>query len=245
MTTSVLRRTSHALMILVALSATAQTVRGQITVSLSGEEDGGSASILWTTRPLMAFGLSHHQFQSAHWTYGTMSYGWRSARWITQAEANLGAGKSNDSFSYSVFRLSATREIFPARLYLEIEDRYLDIDLLRGNLVRGGVLWFPDQDWTISSSVYGSTGGNLGMRYVTARLDRNPSPAGFLVGATVGRSEPGFFRELAEAPPGSSREIFGGVSFLTSSGKAMIVVSSSRTGDDDRLRASVSWTFAD
>lgn len=234
-----------AVLILFFLIAVPRPAGGQVTVSLSGEEDGASASIHWLTRPVLAFGLSHHQYRNAHWTYVTMSYARRLPGWITQAEADLGAGKAESSFPYRMIRLSATREVVPGRLYLEIEDRYLEIDRLRGNLVRGGVNWFASDAWSLSSSVYASTGGNLGMRYLTARADRTPAPLGFLAGATVGRSEPGFFRELSEAPPGSSREVFGGLTFLTSSGKAMIVLSAARTGNDDRVRASVSWTFAD
>lgn len=232
-------------MLFVLLVAVPHPAGGQVTVSLSGEEDGASASVLWPTGPRLAFGLSHHQYRSAHWTYVTMNHVRRLPGWIAQAGADLGAGKAVSSFPYRVIRLSLTREILPGQLYLEIEDRYLGIDRLRGNLVRGGVNWLASDAWTLSSSVYVSTGGNLGMRYLTARADRIPAPVGLLAGATVGRSEPGFFRELSEAPAGSSREVFGGLTFLTSSGKAMIVLSSARTGNDDRVRATVSWTFAD
>jgi len=230
------------ILVVLALSPPADA---QVTLSLSGEQDGASASVLWINGPRLAYGLSHNRFRGAEWTYGTATYTWRKARWITQAEANLGAGRAEESFPYRVFRLSATREVVPARLYVDVEQRFLNIDRLRGNLLRGGLTWLASPEWMFSSSVYGSLGGNLEMRYLTARIDQNPSPIGLLAGASVGRSESGYFREPGLALPGSSSEFFGGVSFLTRSGKGTFIVSSTTTESDDRLRASVSWTFAD
>jgi hypothetical protein len=216
----------------------------RILVFFSGERHGGSASFLWTNRHLVSLGVSHHRFSGTEWSYVTAGHVRALGRAKVLFEVNVGRGKGMDAFDYSILRLNAVGEVVPRQFYVELEDRYIDVDRQAGNLIRGGATWFPSDRLSLSASVYESISGNLGARYVAGRTDWNVGSRTISAGAAFGRSEPVLFQRIQPLPPNTSvREIFGGIAFPARLGRTTLMLSTLRVGGEDRHRVIVGWAY--
>lgn len=97
------------------------------------------------------------------------------------------AGNSTDGFTVVDLRLGAVWGLAPGRLYLRLEDRYLDFAPQRGQVAQGTLTWLPAAGWTLAAGGGRSFSGDLGTDYATVRLD---APAGggwrWLAGGALG-----------------------------------------------------------
>jgi hypothetical protein len=228
-----------ALMLCASIAAAAD----QAITSLALEEDGGAVSVLWKNDGPFHAGLSHYRFGDTYWTFATAGVTSRRGRTILQAEANFGPGRSTGDFLYKIARVSITRQISSRRVFLELEDRYIDVDTQEGNLVRGGVSWVPRNDLLLSASQHVSTGGDLGARFTSARADWERDGIRWSGGAAAGVSDPVLFQQIDFRSRVSITEFFAGVSAPTSRGRLGFILQSIRTGGDNRLRGTVLWTL--
>jgi hypothetical protein len=213
-----------------------------IVVSISGEQHGGGLSVMWLNPKAVSIGASHYQFRESKWNYVTANHLHAFGRVTLEAEANLGRGRARESFNYSLLRLNAKQEVMPRRFYVELEDRYIDIDRQKGNLLRGGVMVAANR-LSITASGYRSISGNLGARYVSGRADWSIGRRTLLAGAAFGRSQPLLFQPLdVDLPPSKVRELFGGVALPARAGTMTLVLSALHAAGSNRVRATVSWT---
>lgn len=228
------------------LAASSAGAAGRFTTSISIEPDGGAAAVLWQSGSPLYAGLSHYRLAETYWTFATAGATVRRGKSTLQGEFNVGPGRSEDDFLYKVARVTIARQVTERQVFVEIEDRYIDVDVQQGNLVRAGLSWLPTKSLLLSVSRHVSTSGNLGTRFTSVRADWDQTRYRWTAGAAAGESAPVLFQQIDGAGRTSVVEAFGGVSSAGGpgrSGRWGFVLHFTQIGGDSRLRGTVSWTF--
>jgi hypothetical protein len=190
---------------------------------------GGGVGGTWVHplagRTFLQAGGFLYSLGGSRWGYGQAGVGFAPAdRTTALLEVNVGRGRRQGrGFPYGVFRANVTHQLTPGRLAIEIEDQYVSVDEARGNVVKvGGAVSRPA--FAARAAVHASVGGNIGARYVSARLDLNRKTAGLLGGLAIGRTRPEIFDLLSISGTVHSTEVFVGARFPVSSRDVTVVI---------------------
>jgi hypothetical protein len=173
------------------------------------------------------------------------------ARNTIEGEAQLGGGRTGgeDGFDYRVAAAALTRELVPGRLFLRLEDRYLDVDAVRGNLAEAAFTFVPNPRLSARLAYTRSTGGNFETDYVTGRVDVFlKKRLRMLGGVAAGRSRPEIFDVIGEAAL-DFEEAYVGVAFPVRRMELTALVDRLELGDAERgtlsLSLRVPWGWGD
>lgn len=190
---------------------------------------GGGVGGTWVHpirgRTLLQAGAFLYSLDGSRWGYGQAGVVFAPAdRTTALLEVNVGRGRRRGrGFPYGVFKANVTHELTPGRLAIEVEDQYVAVDEARGNVVKvGGALSRPA--FAVRAAVHASVGGNIGARYLSARLDLSRKTVGLLGGLTIGRTRPEIFDLLSISGTVHSTEVFAGARFPVSSRDVTVVI---------------------
>jgi hypothetical protein len=190
---------------------------------------GGGAGGTWvhplTGRTFLQAGAFLHSLGGSRWGYAQAGVVFAPAdRTTVLTEVNVGRGRrQGKGFPYGVFKANVTHELTPGRLAIEVENQYVSVDEARGNIVKvGGAV--SRSAFAARAAVHASVGGNIGARYVSARLDLNRKTAGLLGGLAIGRTRPEIFDLLSIRGTVHSTEVFVGARFPVSSRDVTVVI---------------------
>lgn len=224
----------------------ASPVPNRTIASVTLEEGGMGGSLTQLVRGRWVLGLSARALDDTRWGWVTAGAIARlGSGMILDAEANLGRGDDDGrSFDYRIVRAALSRQIVPQKLFVEIEDRWIDVDRESGNLVRAGVSWLPRATVSTTASAVVATGGSLDADYMTGRADWTRGRWTFILGGMAGRSAPVLFDDPgASTAPVDVQEVFTGVRPPVRWGSVDLFVGLLRVADEDRFRATVVWSF--
>lgn len=163
---------------------------------LSPGSGGGRAAVDWlrSARPgiLWVAGISSSRLDDSEWTVGRFGvFAEASPRLGLRGDAHLGGGRrGGQGFDYRLFSAGMTWEILDQRLYLDLEDRYFDVDTSHGNLAQVGLRFLPGRRLSAGLAYYRATGGNTEADFVSGRLDVTAGRLRFLGGFALGRTRP-------------------------------------------------------
>lgn len=164
--------------------------------SLSSASGGGRVAVDWLRAAEGGLdylaGISYARLADNDWAVGHFGAFSRIGDHLSwRGDLHLGTGNRADrSFDYQMVEAGLTWEIVDQRLYLDIEDRYLDIDTTHGNLLELGVTFLPRPRYASKLAYIRSTGGNTESDFVSGRLDIFAGRHRFLGGFAVGRTRP-------------------------------------------------------
>lgn len=169
-------------------------IGGRLDDIQNGETEGGGRFDWVYTSPggaVLNAGLAAFSVGDSRWSFAKLGGVVRPRPpLILSGEINYGSGTQKGSnFPYRLLKAGVTYEALPKRLYLELEDQYIDIDDVHGHLVKGGFSYWVRPDLALAASYAASVSGNLDTRIAAARADyyagRNRIFAGFALGRTV------------------------------------------------------------
>ena len=190
---------------------------------------GGGGGGTWvhglTHRTFLHAGAYLYSLGGSRWGYGQAGVVFAPVdRMTALVEANVGRGRGQGrGFPYGLFRANVTYQLTPGRLAIEVEDQYVSVDEARGNLVKvGGAV--SRRGFAARAAVHASVDGNLGARYVSARLDLNRKTTGLLGGFAIGRTRPEIFDVLSMTGSVHSTEVYVGARFPVSSRDVTVVI---------------------
>jgi len=226
--------------------------RGALFVSLdlsdlSPGSGGDRAAVDWVGpsggRPTWFAGLATSRMAGTEWHVGRFGAVVKAgARNTFEGEAQVGGGRTgdDDGFDYRVIAAALTRELVPGRLFLRLEDRYLDVDAVRGNLAEAAFTFVPNPRLSTRLAYTRSTGGNFETDYVTGRVDVFlENRLRVLGGVALGRSRPEIFDVIGEAAL-DFEEAYVGVAFPVRGSELTAVVDRLELGDVERGTLSLS-----
>ena len=178
---------------------------------------GGDGGILWThgfsRRFIAEAGAYAYSVERTSWAYARLGVTMvASNRAILHADANWGAGtEAGEDIEYRTFRGGLTYGLVAGRVWADLESQYIRFGELEGNVMKVGAIVAPRPSLSARLAGYFSTGGNLGARYVTVRLDLQRRSTGFFAGLSTGRSRPELFNVFTPAAVVDSTEVYVGV----------------------------------
>jgi hypothetical protein len=204
----------------------------------SGGGGGGTWVHALTDRTFLHAGAYFYSLGGSRWGYGQAGVVFAPTDRMTAfLEANVGRGRGQGrGFPYGVFRANVNYQLTPGRLAIEVEDQYVSVDEARGNIVKvGGAV--SRRAFAARAAVHTSVDGNLGARYVSARLDLNRKTAGLLGGLAIGRTRPEIFDFLSVRGSVRSTEVYVGARFPVSSRDVTVVIEQLWIGGTHRTMA--------
>lgn len=189
---------------------------GQL-VDLSTGSRGGTGEIDWlrvlSPRQSLNVGASSFSLAGTQWAYGRLGTTLKPAsRTTLHAETELGRGReAGKGFGYKSLRGSLAYEVLEKRLVFEIEDRYLQIQQISGNVLKIGASFLPSASLSVTAAAHGTTSGNVDTRVLVLRVDREGKAFSAFAGVSAGRSRPVLVELAATGPAQGLRQAFGGV----------------------------------
>lgn len=178
---------------------------------------GGSGGILWThgfsRRFISEAGGFAYSLDGTSWAYARLGATIvPSSRTILHVDANVGGGTQADAdIEYRAFRGSLTHGLVAGRVWADLESQYIRFGESNGNVVKLGAIVAPGPSLNGRVAYYFSTGGNLGARYVTLRLDLQRRRIGLFTGLSVGHSRPELFNFFTPPMAVDSTEVYFGI----------------------------------
>ncbi len=207
---------------------------------------GGSLACHWVRAPdqgpIWTVGAAGFRLGESRWGFVQLGASHRPGPKTTlQGEVQLGTGERGAAgFAYRSFKLALSRELIPRRLFLELEDRYLDVDTTRGNLLTGALTVLPDRRLMLRLAYTGTTGGSLDAEYLAARLDLELSGLRLLGGGSRGRLRPESLGLILDPRVVEAREVFGGVALPWAGRELTLALAHLTLGDGERLTLTAS-----
>jgi hypothetical protein len=183
---------------------------------LTNTDGGWGAAAVWlhnfSADTLIGLGAETQQFKSdisdARWTFGRLSFnhgfGAAESRTNLYFDASVGSGHDDiHDYDYTIVT-GGMYQALTRQLTLQLEDKQVDVDTVRGNLPKLGLqyLWTPRFGTSVGYAY--SVSGNLDTRLATARIDTyfkagnffaglaNGQAAAVVTGLPVGTPVPGF-----------------------------------------------------
>jgi hypothetical protein len=191
---------------------------------VSGEADdfspgggGGSGGFLWThgfsERFIAEAGGYAYSLAGTSWAYGRLGATIvPSSRTILHMEANVGGGTQADAgIEYRAFRGGLTYGLVAGRVWADLESQYIRFGESNGNVLKLGAIVAPWPTLSGRLAYYFSTGGNLGARYVTLRLDLQCRRIGLFTGLSIGHSRPELLNLFTPPTVVDSVEAYAGI----------------------------------
>jgi hypothetical protein len=191
---------------------------------VSGEADhfspgggGGAGGVLWThgfsEKLVSEAGGYAYSLEGTSWAYGKIGATLiPSPRTILHLEANVGGGtQAGAGIEYQAFRGALTQGLVTGRLWADLESQYIRFGDSNGNVLKLGAIVAPVRNLSGRLAYYFSTGGNLGARYVTLRLDLQRRRVGLFAGFSVGHSRPELLNLFAPPTVVDSTEVYFGI----------------------------------
>jgi hypothetical protein len=223
-------------------------VTGQLW-DMSTGATGGEIELDWirpfSTRSSMLVGAVHNNLGNVSWTFGKLGGAWKvGPRTGLHAEAHLGRGSGLVSdFGYQVYRLGVTQTLIRGKLLAELEDQWVDIGPMFGNMVKVGLIVPTGRFGEVGVSYTWSTSGNLESSAATARLLFRYRRVAFLAGGGVGEAA----AVAAVILPGlnlySTNEFYVGVRFPAGSIEMSVVLDSLEAGTARRNALILGFKF--
>ncbi len=166
--------------------------------TLTNTDGGWGASALWlhnfNTNALIGVGGEHQTIGDADWNFGILNfnYGFGQSEHRTNLYFDGREGSGEDlthSYGYSIYSVGLYQNL-TKRLSLQLEDKQIDVDTVRGNLPKLGLqyLWSPKLSTALSYQH--SVSGSLGTRITTLRVDSYQNGVNYFVGAANGQASP-------------------------------------------------------
>jgi hypothetical protein len=219
------------------------TVQAQDAPQDSGK--GGGIEWLRTTRPSATLNGGAYVFSvgGANWRYGRVGVTLVRPRGTALfLQADVGSGhQARSEFTYQIYRGSLTRALGGTGLSVEAEDQYAHVGGARGHVARLGAAYSFKPAITARLAYYGSLGGNLGARYVSARIDAERHEFSFLAGVVAGHSGAGVNGLFSAASIPRSREIFAGAKSVRPTRELILVLSTLRLRGVDRYSFTLAY----
>jgi hypothetical protein len=193
--------------------------------TLTGTDGGGGGSLGWLHNfdadSLAGVAAEHQSLGVARWNFGSLNgsltRGPENQRYSLYAEAHEGAGDDGArAFHYRIEGVGVVGTYFH-KLSVQIEDKQIDVEGVRGNLPKVGVsdLWNPHLQTQAGYSY--SVSGNLGTHLASARIDEYNAAVNLFAGVAFGQASPtiilGFVsgsvpaRQLHEGYVGASKPL--------------------------------------
>lgn len=144
---------------------------------LSVGGDGGRLAIDWLqpvgSATSLVAGLSASQVGDSDWQVGRLGFLTRAGDDLTVwGDLYAGAGvRDGQDFDYGLVLAGLSWELVEGRLYLDLEDRYLDIDTVYGNLAQVALTHVAGSRLSTRLAYLRSTSGNVESEFVTGRVD--------------------------------------------------------------------------
>jgi hypothetical protein len=207
---------------------------------------GGGFEWLWTARPHATLNGGAYVLSvgGANWRYGRVGVTLvrpRGASLFLQADIGSGRDQATAEFTYQIYRGSLTRALGATGLSAEAEDQYIHVGRARGHVARLGGAYSFKPAVTARLAYHGSIGGNLGARYMSARIDVERHEFSFLAGAVAGHSRADVTGLFSAASLPHSREIFAGVRIVRPTRELILVLSTLRLGGVDRYSLTLAY----
>ena len=216
--------------------------------SMSTAGDGGGAAVEWqrtlSDRAGINLGALSYSLAGSRWTYGKVIGHLKAHEKATlYGEIDGGAGRrEGEGFTYQVYKAGMITTLVAGRLFLDLEDQYLHVDVTKENLVKGGVVVVPVPSLTAAVSYYVSTAGTADSRFLSGRLDTHGRRTGSFAGFTVGRSSPERFNIITSTDEAQhSNELYVGTSIPAGSNMITLVLDRLRIADETKHTFSVTW----
>jgi hypothetical protein len=188
--------------------------------SLTDTSGGGGGSFTWLHNfdadSLLTLGAEHQKLAAAHWTFGSISGALTrelgDGRYTFSAEAHEGSGEDGPHpLDYHIEAASVTGTYFH-RLSVLFEYRRIDVETTHGPLPKVGLAYLWTPHWLTTVSYAQSTGGNLGTRLTSVRVDRYSPVLNLLLGGSYGQASPTIINLGIVSPGNILREGYIGVS---------------------------------
>ncbi|MGQ0833748.1 MAG: hypothetical protein ACT4O5_02310 [Gammaproteobacteria bacterium] len=219
--------------------------------TLTGASGGGSASVGWlhsvNAGTLIGVGVDYQTIADAHWTFasvtGSLTRGAESSAPLSlYGEIHEGSGRiAGRNFNYSILAIGASRTIAKG-LYLQLEDRQIDVDTTHGNLPKLGLSYLWNPRLLTGLSYAHTVGGNLGTELLSARMDYYGKGLNFLAGGAVGQAAPAVFNlQTGVTTPGPTlKQVFLGFAKPYSRAELTLVGDYLDVADSERVTLSLS-----
>lgn len=163
---------------------------------LSSGEDGSGVAVDWVAKlgrgPTLVLGGERSELDDSRWAFAragvASAFGERTHFGV---DLRLGRGtRAGEDFDYLLAEATWTRRLIGRKLYLELQNRYVDVDLSRGNLVQATAIWLPTSRLTARFSRASSTSGNLDAGYFIGQVEARAGRWRWLAGLASGRNRP-------------------------------------------------------
>ena len=205
--------------------------------------EGSRLAVEWL-RPLtseahLVAGFSTSTFAGSDWQVGRLGAFQQGDRTTLWADLYAGAGQRDGrAFDYGLVLAGLSWQLIPRRLYLDFEDRYLDIDTVRGNLAQTALTYVSGSRFSSRLAYLRSTSGNVDSEFLSARADIFASRRiHWLVGVAHGRTQPEVLERLGGAAS-DLRQAFAGIGFPLQGIEPTLILDYLHLDDSDR------WTLS-
>lgn len=153
---------------------------------------GGSAIVLGDLGggTALGAGVEYQTVSNAHWTLGeftgSVAPGLRTHLYL---EAHVGAGDlgKDHAFHYSLVAAGLLEQL-TSKVAVQLEERYIDVDTVHGNLPKVGLSLQATKELLASVSYASVVGGNLGAHLGTVRIDYTGRSFSALAGISGGQA---------------------------------------------------------
>jgi hypothetical protein len=212
--------------------------------------DGGNGSIGWihnfNANTIMSASGTYHSIAGAQWKFGSLTFahglGQADRRTNLYAEVHQGSGEDDThSYDYSIVTAGIVQNL-TRQLSLQLEDKHIDVDTVRGNLPKIGLqyLWTP----TLATSVaYAhSVSGTVGTRLWSYRIDKFGKTVNFLAGGANGKASPVIINLQIASPGVTTHQYFIGASRAFKRTEFLLLADYLELGDNDRITLTLNCT---
>jgi hypothetical protein len=244
-----------------SVSASAQSADGsddRLTLSasgstLTGTNGGGAGSIGWlhnfNANTIFNLAGTYSTLGDAQWKYGslTVAHGMGEAQRRTNlyAEIHEGSGEDNThSYGYSIYAVGIVQNL-SRQLSLQLEDRQLDVDTVKGNLPKIGLTYVWNPTLVTAISYAHSVSGDLGTRLTALRVDKYGKVVNLIAGAANGQASPLVINRLQpelNVPAQVLHEYFVGVTKPFPRASLTLLADYQKLADSERVTVTLNCT---
>jgi hypothetical protein len=219
--------------------------------TLTGTDGGGAASIGWlhnfNANTILGVAGQYQYVGGARWKYGSLTLahgiGQSGTRSTFYAEAHQGSGSDHvHSYDYSIYAAGLVQS-FTKQLSLQIEDKELEIDTVRGNLPKIGLTYFWGPTFSSTVSYAHSVTGNIDTRLTSVRVDSYGKTANLIAGMATGQVSPVVIDVITgDSPSVVAHEYFLGVTKPFSRADLTLLADYLRLASSERFTLTLNCT---
>lgn len=223
--------------------------------TLTGTSGGGAASLGWlhnfSSSTVLGIAGDFQRLGDARWKFGSLTlahgFGDASRRTNLYVEGHEGSGEDRThSYDYSIYAGGVIQNL-NRQLAIQLEDKQIDVDTVRGNLPKLGVqyLWAPTLLTTLGYSH--SVSGNLGTRIGSLRVDRYGKRVNLLGGVAAGETSPIVINQPItgeeDTVPQDLRQVFIGATWALTRADVGVLADYQKLEDSERFTLSLTATL--